>query len=215
MHSAYTVSVPRRGCGDGTTWKGFVPLLGLLPIACGIFPGGGGGGVSVLFAVPSYQFGLAGVQRSQPGQRFQITPAFAAELEVGNYFALPAFYRGRNVPDVSFNADPDTGYVIYYTSSVSGPTVLTFIGGTSFVAPQLNGVTALLGQYLHGRIGLMNFPLYSLAQSNQAYRGPAPPLHAIAYGDNWFYRGSNGYNPGAGLGELDVANFAAALREMF
>ena len=27
---------------------------------------------------------------------------------------------GRNVPDVSFNADPYTGYAVYYTSNVNG-----------------------------------------------------------------------------------------------
>jgi kumamolisin len=40
-------------------------------------------------------------------------------------------------------------------------------------------------------------------------------LHAIAYGDNWFYDGSNGYNLGAGLGTLDVANFANFLSSQF
>lgn len=38
------------------------------------------------------------------------------------------------------------------------------------------------------------------------------PLHPIADGDNWVYHGSNGYNPGAGLGTLDAWNFAEYLR---
>jgi kumamolisin len=131
-------------------------------------------------------------------------------------YALPAYYPGRNVPDVSFNADPQTGYVIYYTSEPSGKFgILTFIGGTSFVAPQLNGVSALLGQDLHSRIGLLNFPLYLLGITGQAYRGPNAPLHAIKYGDNWFYYGRDGYSPAAGLGTLDVANFADFLRHPF
>ncbi|HXP83637.1 MAG TPA: hypothetical protein VN841_02900 [Bryobacteraceae bacterium] len=58
---------------------------------------------------------------------------------------------------------------------------------------------------------MLNAPLYLLALAGQAYAGPKPPLHAIAYGDNWFYHGSNGYNLGAGLGTLDVANFADVL----
>lgn len=37
----------------------------------------------------------------------------------------------------------------------------------------------------------------------------------LAYGDNWFYHGSDGYNPGAGLGTLDVANFAKYLSAEF
>ena len=88
----------------------------------------------------------------------------------------------------------------------------SFWGGTSFVDQQLNGVSALLGEYLHGsRIGLLNFPLYGLALSGKAYGKADAPLHAIAYGDNWFYYGSNGYNPAAGLGTLDVWNFAQSL----
>ena len=131
-------------------------------------------------------------------------------------YPLPAHYPGRNVPDISFNADPDTGYVLYYTSSVSGFGIFPFFGGTSFVAPQLNGVSALLGEYLHGsRLGLLNFPLYLLGLTGQGYRGPDAPLHAIAYGDNWFYFGRDGYSPAAGLGTLDVANFAKFLRDPF
>jgi kumamolisin len=191
-------------------------VYGLNPIACGIFPVGSGGGVSIMFNEPFYQSGLPGIERSQPGQIWEAGEAIAVENEVGGYYALPAFYPGRNVPDVSFNADPETGYVVYYTSSVSGFGIDTFYGGTSFVAPQLNGVSALLGQYLDGRrLGLLNYPLYDLARSGQAYRKPSAPLHAVAYGDNWFYHGSNGYNPAAGLGTLDVANFAEVLRGQF
>lgn len=163
--------------------------------------------MSILFRKPLYQIFLPGIQRSQPGQIFE---------GLGLEYALPSYYPGRNVPDVSFNADGETGYVVYYTSSVSGFGIEPFWGGTSFVAPQLNGVAALLGEYLHGRrIGLLNYPLYALAFSGQAYRNPGAPLHAIAYGDNWFYQGRNGYNPAAGLGTLDVANFAEILRGLF
>lgn len=194
---------------------GLCAALGYDPISCGIFPGGGGGGVSVLFKRPWYQDDLRGVQRSQAGQVFEGAD-FDILYGVGDYFALPAHYRGRNVPDVSFNADPETGYVIYYTSEPSGTfIILTFIGGTSFVAPQLNGVSALLGEDLHSRLGLLNFSLYDLAHDGHAYGGPEAPLHAIKHGDNWFYHGSDGYNPAAGLGTLDVANFARVLRHRY
>jgi subtilase family serine protease len=174
------------------------------PIACGTFAGGSGGGVSILFPKPVYQTGLAGIQQSQPAQSWIYDGALL--------YNLPANYPGRNVPDIAFNADPYTGYEIYYTSDVTGFGVTTFWGGTSFVAPQLNGVTALLGQALHGsRLGLLNYPLYALALTGQAYGGTNAPLHAVPYGDNWFYSGRNGYSPAAGLGTLDVANFARKL----
>lgn len=174
--------------------------LGYDPISCGIFPAGSGGGVSVFFGVPSYQSGVSGIQLSQPGQAF----TFEGIL----FFSLPANYAGRNVPDVSFNADPETGYVILYTSSTSGFGANPYYGGTSFVAPQLNGVTALLDQYVGRRVGFLNPNLYGLSASQSANAA----LNPVTAGDNWFYNGAKAYNPGAGLGTLDVYNFALYLR---
>jgi kumamolisin len=108
------------------------------------------------------------------------------------------------VPDVAFNADPETGYTIFYTSDKHGFEVLTFTGGTSFVAPQLNGVTALLVENAGHRVGLLNPLLYALAHSPRARN----PIDIISTGDNWFYSGRDGYSPAAGLGVLDVAKLA-------
>jgi kumamolisin len=154
------------------------------------------------------------VQTSQPGQRWVLK----AEIDgvPATNTPLPAHFPGRNVPDVSANADPDTGYIVVYTSDVDGFEVLGGGGGTSFVAPQLNGVTALLSQSLHGsRIGLLNYPLYALALSGQAYKGSHAPLKVINSGDNWFFQGRNGYSPAAGLGTIDVANFDQFLKSLF
>jgi subtilase family serine protease len=213
----YSLTITRQRVWGWDYLEGLCKALGTPnPVTCGIFPGGSGGGVSVFFEKPLYQAGLSGTQVSQPGQVFEIGKALATSLGLGaDYFALPARYPGRNVPDISFNADPDTGYEVYYTSNVNGFSVQDGWGGTSFVAPELNGVSALLGEELHSRIGLLNYPLYGLASKGKAYGGPTPPIHAIPYGDNWFYQGSNGYNPAVGLGTLDVANFADALRDIF
>ena len=174
---------------------------------------GGGGGVSVSFLEPIYQWGIHGVQLSQPGQVWQATPDIGTMFEIGTYYALPPYFPGRNVPDVSFNSDPYTGYVVYYTSSVTGYGLQTGWGGTSFAAPQLNGVSSLINEYVGGRLGLLNFPLYDLVRDGRAYGDDDAPLHAIKYGDNWFYHGSDGYNPGAGVGTMNVARFADVLRD--
>jgi kumamolisin len=207
----YIINLPHQRVWGWDYLDGLCSALGFTIAECGIFPGGGGGGVSFEFFQPWYQFGVFGTQLTQPHQVYQVGSEIASQYDVPTYYALPPFFPGRNVPDVSFNADPDTGYVIFYTSNVDGFGEDTFVGGTSFVAPQLNGVASLLAEYTHQRLGLLNFPLYAA----QAYWGPAPPLHAIAHGDNWFYDGRNGYSPAAGLGVIDVANFAEFLRGPF
>ena len=207
----YDINIQHERVWGWDYLEGLCAALGYDPVSCGIFPGGGGGGVSIEFGQPLYQIFLPGTQRSQPGQVFQAGDDYGTGL----YYRLPAFFPGRNVPDISFNADPQTGYLILYTSNRNGLEVLQ-AGGTSFVAPQLNGVSALLGEYLHGsRLGFLNYPVYDLALTGQAYRGANAPFHAIAYGDNWFYYGRNGYNPGAGIGTMDVANFAKTLKGIF
>jgi subtilase family serine protease len=204
----YDITIPQERVWGWDYLEGLCAVLGFTPVTCGIFPAGSGGGVSILFAEPWYQAFLLGIQRSQPGQSWVVNGQ--------TVHVLRANFPGRNVPDLSFNADPETGYVVYYTSNVTGFGIQSNVGGTSFVAPQLNGVSALLGEYLHGsRIGLLNFPLYGSASSGEAYGIAGAPLHAISTGDNWFYNGRNGYSPAAGLGTLDVANFAQILREPF
>ena len=134
-------------------WDYLEPVCNALeldPISCGIFPIGGGGGVSVFSPLPFYQFAIPGVQTSPPGQAL-IDEETAPPQTL---FTFPSHFRGRNVPDVAFNADPDTGYLIVYTSDVNGFEILTFMGGASFVAPQLNGVTSLLVQKAGHRLGL-------------------------------------------------------------
>jgi subtilase family serine protease len=177
---------------------------------CGIFPVGSGGGVSFEFALPFYQAGLRGIQRTQPDQSL-----VEETIPPQTIFDIPADFAGRNVPDISFNADPGTGYVVYYTSDEFGFGESTFYGGTSFVAPQLSGVLGLIGQYVDGRIGLLNVPMYKLARSAGAYTRGGGPFNYIFEGNNDFYLGRYGYSPAAGLGTLDVVNFADALKSIY
>jgi kumamolisin len=208
--STYTVKLKNENVWSWSYLYKLCDELGYTPLTCGVFPVGGGGGVSIMFKRPLYQDLINGPQSSQPKQVF----AYTATTPAQTIYKLPANYPGRNLPDISANADPDTGYVIVYTSDVNGFGELTYYGGTSFVAPQLNGVTALLNQSAHSRIGLLNIPLY-LAAALHGYSGKNPPLTAITDGNNDFYTGSNGYNPGAGLGILNVANFAAFVDELY
>jgi kumamolisin len=206
--STFSINVPRERVWG---WDYLIPLcnaLGLDPLGnCDIFPGGGGGGVSVFFPMPLYQFGIFGTQLSQPHQSL----VDSSTTPPTDDFDLPAHFFGRNVPDVSFNADPDTGYSLFYTSNRHGFEVETFGGGTSFVSPQLNGVTALLAQNAGHRLGLLNVALYEAARLGLT-QGRHPVINTISTGDNWFYKARDGYSPAVGLGTIDVFNLSKVIR---
>ena len=111
--STFSIDVPTERVWG---WDYLSPLCvasGLDPLGnCEIFPGGGGGGVSVFFPLPLYQFGIFGTQLSQPNQELVDNSTSPPMVR----FRSSGTLSGRNVPDVSFNADPDTGYVCVYTS---------------------------------------------------------------------------------------------------
>lgn len=181
--------------------------IGFDPLLCGTWGVGAGGGVSSYFPLPRYQQRTAGIAVTEAGQaltEIDVVPPIV-------YVELPAAFAGRNVPDISLNADPNTGYTLNYTSSNDGYSVTPFYGGTSFVSPQLNGMTALLVQKTGGRVGLLNYPLYAMGRQADAWGQASSPFNDIVAGDNWFYTGRAGYDQASGLGTLNLANFADAL----
>jgi hypothetical protein len=137
--------------------------------------------------------------------------------------------------------DPTTGRTVSLTQAVHELLVRAAIQGQAFFAahrlPRLVRVRIWRGTVLgwhelcratterrlgpagrvfaSSRLGLLNSTLYGLALSGRAYGYPSAPLHAIAYGDNWFYYGRNGYIPATRLGTLGVANFAGSGRGQF
>jgi kumamolisin len=201
-----TINIPTE---QAWNWAYLAPLCEQVfdaPADCE-FPIGGGGGVSVYVRRPFYQLFNFGMANSVGGQVLnQLTPAPEQVIA-----ALPAGFPGRNVPDLSTNADPQTGYLLYYTSNVNGFEILQY-GGTSFVAPQLNGVTSLYVQALHHRVGLLNPALYLLASTPLGYYGRGAPFNDITRSNNWYWNAHFGYDQATGIGTPDVANLLDALR---
>ncbi|MFD1719920.1 S53 family peptidase [Amnibacterium endophyticum] len=110
----------------------------------GEFYGGGGGGVSTIFAEPSYQ-----------------TPAIGAR-------------GGRAVPDISALADPNTGFLVGQTQQFTDGTYYDEyrIGGTSLAAPLMAGMAAVLNQHNGGKaLGFLNPTIYAAysASGSTAY----------------------------------------------
>jgi len=190
-------------------WAGCLPALGLTP--ADLFPSGGGGGVSSLWRIPYYQQFTFGTQRTQRGQSLIYYPNYPSTSGAQLLNTLPADFAGRNVPDLSFNADPQTGYVVVdctdFPAASNPGCAQGGWGGTSFVAPQLNAMTTLIDEASGGRVGLINPVVYALQQEWGAY-GRGGSFNDITAGDNWFYYGAHGYDDGSGIGTVNAANLA-------
>ena len=167
-----------------------------------LFPQGSGGGVSFQQPRPAYQAGLAGIANTAAGQTLLCKASVINEPGT-NYLPLgtiPANVAGRNLPDVSLNADPSSGYLAYIGGWYANG------GGTSFVAPQLNGIFTLIAAGRQSRLGFLQPQLYA-AFKTMGY-GAGSPFRPVTAGTNLFYAGKPAYNPATGLGSLDVANLA-------
>jgi subtilase family serine protease len=106
---------------------------------------GSGGGVSRLFAEPSYQSGATGATASG------LAGVFAAQGRTG-----------RAVPDIAAIADPNTGYLIGETQTFpdgSQKYAEYRIGGTSLASPIMAGIMALADQASGSPHGFTN-PLF-------------------------------------------------------
>jgi kumamolisin len=185
---------------------------------------GSGGGFSVLEPEPLYQDFVPGtntfhaVQYLTPTDYETITPGLV-EPTAWNFNPTPSVTRGfgygRADPDVSADADPYSGYLLYSPSfaGVGEPVLQGGWGGTSFVAPQLNGSTAVIDSYLGHRVGFWNPSIYAAAVS---FNSPFTPLdQAGTSNDNIYYTGNPGepYNQGAGLGYPNLTKLAGDFNE--
>jgi subtilase family serine protease len=180
-------------------------------------PVGGGGGFSVYEPTPEYQWFVPSVHHFSAVE--YLTPTdYVTEDGLNlptawNFNADPSvtsgWGTGRATPDVSADADPFTGYLLYCSCYAPGETLEAGWGGTSFVAPQLNGSTAVIDSLLGKRVGFWNPAIYQFAAWQHS---PFAPLSTAGTdNDNLYYTGTPGqiYNVGSGLGTPNLARLAA------
>ncbi len=139
-------------------------------------PSGGatGGGVSDVFALPSWQTGVGVPPSANPGSKV-----------------------GRGVPDVSADADPETGYRIM----VDGQQIA--VGGTSAVAPLWSGLLTLISQSTGKPVGYVNPILYaSISRTG---------FSDIVKGTNGAYEAGPGWDACTGWGSPVGARLLSAL----
>jgi Pro-kumamolisin, activation domain/Bacterial Ig-like domain (group 3) len=178
--------------------------------------GSGGGGLSTLYPVPSWQTlsitGLTG-----------------------------AGFANRALPDVSLaSAGGHDGYIECFQASCEPTADPSFFvnGGTSFAAPAFAGIMAIVDQKLGAPQGLANYTLYSLASAenfgncnsntrvNPATAAPAACVfNDVTVGNNGVpgndvtnkpangdlgYPAGTGYDLATGLGSVDAKNLVNA-----
>jgi kumamolisin len=176
---------------------------------------GGGGGFSADYPMPLYQRLTPGIQQFSHAEYLRpIDPKPLGSLSLPTRWAFnpkPSVNTGtgfgRALPDVSTDADPFTGYEEYFTGFTGNPLKVGW-GGTSFVAPQLNGATAVIDQAVGHRVGFWNPSIYRWAAGPHS---PFRPLDtASASNTNLFYTGTPGhvFNPASGLGTPNLARLA-------
>jgi subtilase family serine protease len=142
---------------------------------------GGGGGISSKWSLPSWQSGLGTASNGASGTTF------------------------RMVPDVSLDANPNTGYSIYQGGSWQ------LVGGTSAAAPLWAAFAAVVnqGRLANGeaRVGFMNPTLYQYGAGGTA----SSLFHDIADGStNRHYAAVSGYDLSTGLGTINGLNLYLA-----
>jgi len=172
---------------------------------------GSGGGISSSFAMPSYQ-------SSAPAGLGVVNANSSAAPCGGQTFC-------REVPDVSADADPDTGYAVF-SDGAWGIT-----GGTSAAAPLWAAFTSLANASPACRglsIGFANPSLYHIAGTSYASNFSditgASPITGEANNDalfndpdlpsdpdNGLYPVATGYDMATGLGSMIAPQLAASL----
>jgi len=184
-----------------TVWNsGGTVLSGMLQ------PGATGGGISKLWPMPAAQLNSAAALNVRTAQA-----AGSACGRAGGFC--------REVPDVSADGDPASGYLIYWNGrgNVGGePQGWQGIGGTSGAAPLWAALLALAdgSRACSGTsIGYANPALYTAAGT--AY---AANFNDVTSGNNDFtgtnggrYAAGPGYDPVSGLGTPYAASLAGAL----
>jgi len=153
----------------------------------GVSGGAGGGGLSTVWSLQSWETG--------PGVQNQYSDGM------------------REVPDVALDADENTGYSIYCTnlSECLGVGWLE-VGGTSCAAPLWAAFTDLLNQLRaqnhHGTFGFAAPSIYPLASGS----GYSTDFHDITQGNNLYYPATPDYDLATGWGSYDVNNLANAFK---
>lgn len=127
---------------------------------------------------------------------------------ISSYESQPAYQKGivtqtttkRANPDVSFDADPNTGVAVYDSFTYGTSTPWVQVGGTSFSAPAWGAVIALIDQSrVQNGLGTLDGATQTLPMLYQLDKTNPSAFHDVTTGSNGFAAGT-GYDLVTGLG---------------
>jgi len=156
----------------------------------GVSGGAGGGGKSGIWSRPAWQ--------NAPG--------------------ITAGETMRMVPDLSTMADPNTGFIEYYSGTATGivhcrqvcSTGWSAIGGTSIGAPLVSAIVAVAAQACAtARLGFINPQLYAMASAGVGFNDVTTGSNDV-YNVGGYSAGV-GYDMASGLGSPNGTPFIAGL----
>ncbi len=173
-----------------------------------------GGGVSVLYAEPSWQW--APSNYTGPSMRFVPDVSFSASQYHDAYLVCTENF---NITTGTPTSNPGSTCVSGFRVAVNGN--VSSVGGTSASSPSFGGMLTLLVQK-YGLLGPINPTIYALAKNPTTY---AKVFHDITSGDNLApcavnsyctgtyagYVATTGYDLVTGLGSIDGGALYTAL----
>ena len=130
---------------------------------------------------------------------------------ISSYEIRPGYQNGwstsanRTIPDVSYAADPATGFPVYI-SNYAGTTGWIVVGGTSAGSPQWAALSALSNSARATALQAPSAALYGLAATSYA-----TDFRDIVSGSNGTYLDTTSYDLVTGLGSPLSATLVAAL----
>ncbi|HVB59783.1 MAG TPA: S53 family peptidase, partial [Ktedonobacteraceae bacterium] len=177
------------------------------PPVQGFSGGASGGGISQFWTEDASWLNVPGVQN---------------QYSTGATCNAPQGQICREEPDVSLNADPYVGYLVYCTVSQAGCSASEpwlIVGGTSAAAPLWAAMTALANEQSLKEggfnMGWITPLLYDVASNSGQY---ANDFHDITSGNNDYngyqgglYPATPGYDLATGLGSFNAASLTTDL----
>ncbi len=225
-----TSYIPEAAWNEGALTTTLLNVASTAPVA-GAGIEGGGGGISIYTARPSWQTG-SGISATADSKSSTGTGIAAGSPITGVH---------RLVPDIAFIAAGGHDGTVFCAEGVctnsSGGYGIGVVGGTSVATPVMASVQALINQRNGGRQGNPNFHYYPLANADftagtgcQAVNGTATSstvtlpaascnFHDIVAGSNRVpskagdtvglgFDAGAGFDAATGLGSVNIANVA-------